>query len=482
MFFLFTGITLNMIRQPIIGTAIVIIGFAPIVYYLDRFLFPSLLIGPLSFAYLFHLFGYAIAPAWQYYVLGYFEASKDGFVLAQWGAVLGLSILVITFPIFYKIGSSLGKKEDLQVNPSERSKWEGFTFLLLGIMAITILTGFTSGILNRLSGGIAGSQLLSSFLNFLSPIILIVFFFLGYFAKTRGLAWLMIWLTVFLLYSIFSILDGSRGGVAYAALISALGIFYAGYPRYKLIFWGTLFLIIFIPLSGIVLEYRGNYSYQYDPTNLELRLDGFTNSMENFFEQISDNKELTEAFTGALMAKSVDRVFILTPNNIPYAKLDGIANIKYIFVPQVINSNRPAILDGNDLSILYGAANPGSKGAYMPTVGDGYRRFGWPGIVLLYLISSFIFAIFIGIAWKRRESRLWLAFLVFLLIQSLNLWTNTLMTNFYYLFWVFPRTLLTFSLLVYFHEFLIFLLSRRHRSINSFQAKYDRPWRFHSEE
>ena len=74
------GIILDYLGFRIQGGAVPILAICPLFLALDRELFPGLLLGPLSFTYLFHLLGYGLGPLWQVQVLGGFQETEAGFV------------------------------------------------------------------------------------------------------------------------------------------------------------------------------------------------------------------------------------------------------------------------------------------------------------------------------------------------------------------------------------------------------------------
>ena len=84
------GILLSTVGWKVDGPAIAVLALAPLMLAIDRRLFPGLLIGPISFMYLYQGLGYGLGPLWQIHVIGYLQAIEEGFVPAQWGAVVGL--------------------------------------------------------------------------------------------------------------------------------------------------------------------------------------------------------------------------------------------------------------------------------------------------------------------------------------------------------------------------------------------------------
>lgn len=65
-----------------------VLAFAFVYVRMDRTLTPDLIIGPSSFAFLFHAMGYSFGPLAQRYILGEEAFIEEGMILAQWGQFL----------------------------------------------------------------------------------------------------------------------------------------------------------------------------------------------------------------------------------------------------------------------------------------------------------------------------------------------------------------------------------------------------------
>lgn len=463
------GVILHYFNQPLEGAAVAVLGFAPLFYFLDRRLFKGFLIGPLIFSYLFHAFGYALGPLWQIYVIHRLDPILQGFVPAQWGGVLGLTTLALTFPVFFRFGQKyLGPRNPQTTDVEPQASWMGYSIVLLIAAGSTILLGFFSGVANRLAGDLISiplASLVSAFAN----VSFVAFFFLGYLAVRNRGVWWVIWGVTYLLFAIFYFLDGGRGAPVYAAIFSAIGWVWAGFSVRRVILWGLVALVVFVPFVGVVELYRDDYANLPDVVSLDMRISGLSQAVEQFGSQNTGSvAKATEAFARALTARTVDRIFLLTPQYIPFAGMDGINKVYYAFIPTIIKADRPVLLDGNDLAILFGAANPMTTGAYTPTVGDGYRRGGWFGIVLLYAFTALIYAVIAAVCWERRGHRVWMAMFVFLTFQSPGMWSTTLLSNFYFLLWLVPRNLIVFWLLRWVQTF--FQIVEPGRSANSVKS------------
>ena len=252
------GAILNEAGLRIEGGALAILGFAPLYLSLERQLFPGLFFGPLTFMYLYHVLGYGMGPLGEVYILGGLEYVEQGFVPAQWGGALGLAAFAFTFHIFFRAARHWFETHWPVAKPPLPDRgWSGYVILLTILQAAVLLYGLASGANNRLGGGQADTSLgLRSLLNALSSSQGVMFFFLGYLAARRGGGWRLFWLGSLAAYSAFIILDGSRGPVAFAMIFSAMGFAWAGVPWRRVLLVGGLAAIFFIPLSGVVLNYR----------------------------------------------------------------------------------------------------------------------------------------------------------------------------------------------------------------------------------
>lgn len=417
-----------------------ILSMAPLMLLLNIRLFPGFPIGPLTFMYLYHALGYAVGPLWQLYAFGYIaHLSPAGFVPAQWGGVLGLFMIALFFPRTFAWAERAfapgDKKAALQREPA---KWSNYALILVIAVLGSVIYGFLYGPGNRL-GGLTATIVAASLFSLTRPLHYPLFFFLGFQASQGKRIWQLTWVATWLLYAGFYVLDGGRGAAGYALIFSCIGYIYGGVSPRRVVIWGLLFAVPFVPLSQIVLDYRNQVTGNVG-TSIDARIDAFSSSLDQFgWVQEDDPYASTAAFARGITAGFVDGVFLLTPRVIPFAGFADIELIPYALTPILINPNRPDLNDGNRLAIVYGRALPGTTGSYMPTVGDGYRRFGWPGVAGLYALAAVTFAVPLAIAWSRRGQRHWMAFFVFLIFQSGSIWSITLITLATMALWVFLR-------------------------------------------
>jgi len=428
--------------------AIAITALAPVYYAVDRRLSKEMLIGPCLMAYIFHLFGYAIGPVGQILSSGHLAfpttAYEGGFVAAQWGAVLGLLTFPLTYWLFFRIAH---RNPALKVTREiDLRQFVRFT-TILAVFVIAILTfGFVSGAGNRLGGLGDVSILFASIYAAFQYTHQIVFFFLGYLAAKRGGIWPLVWTIAFAFYTLFFFLDGGRGVVAMAGLLSATGWVAGGMATKKVLLAVALGTIIFIPFAGVVNLYRNTNSGYV--SSLNERWSAFEQSMSDYSSDIeTGGQSVPNVFFQRTTTWYVDRVFVFVPSVIPFAGFETLENVIYVYTPKVINPDRPEIAEGDDLAIRYKAAAPGTTGSYMAAVGEGYRRFGWIGIPLWYGVLGAYFGTAAGIAWSKRNSLKWVAFFVFVTISASEAMISTVLWSCYVLLWVFPKYFLLFMIL-----------------------------------
>ena len=451
------GVFLSELDLPVDAGAVAVLGFAPLIVAMERRYFPGLLIGPILLMYLYHVLGYGLGPMWQLHVNGWmFNLYTEGLVQAQWGGVIGLLTFALVFPFVFNRVSRWTQPKDV-APASDQPKWAFYTLLLLALVGAGIIYGFRTGAYNRL-GGLTSGIGQDSLMSVVNPLHYALFFFLGYFATRPGLRWKTIWVTTFIAYSIFHFLDGGRGAAAFAMIFSGIGLVWGGVPRRAVLLAGLGGFLLIVPISGIVLEYRGQTSNA--GTDLEMRMERIISATEESSDTRSDSlASATAAFTRGVTVAFVDRVFLLTPSVIPFAGLDGLENAIYAITPSIINPNRPDLNDGNLLAIQYGAISP--RGNYMPAVGDGYRRGGWLGVALLYAFITTIFASAWAVTWQRIHKREWLAMFMFLIFQSGGFWSTTGLGALVLVLWTFPRTFLTFWLISRAQDILVELTALR---------------------
>src|SRR5262249_51113120 len=120
--------------------------------------------------------------------------------------------------------------------------------------------------------------------------------------------------------------------------------------------------------------------------------------------------------------------------------------------------------DGNEIANEYGVGHDGVRSwVYTPTVGEGYRRFGWMGIPLVYALLGAIFGFTTGLCWWRRKEREWAALFVFCFVKAPLAWSLTLISAAHYVAWDLPKFLVFFFILRKLQDVMAHLLARASR-------------------
>jgi hypothetical protein len=467
------GILLSYFGLPLEGAGIAILSLAPLLFNYDRQLMPQLFIGPCTFMYIFHALGYAIGPLGQRYIVGYLSVIEEGFVFAQWGGVIGILVFVLVYPRIFRIFFRK-KSHPLKNSNLTEGDWYIYGLLMLIVSVFILSFGFETGAGNRLLGMVDVPVTISSIYSAFQIVHQIMFLYLGYAAARHRKTWGIFWISILIAYSAFFFLEGGRGTVVTACLISGIGVVLGGVSRRKVLLVGLISALIFIPISGVVHDYRKYYAERIE--SISGRMTDFRDATNNFFQERGFRASATsDIFFQRITADSVDRVFLLVPRFIPFAGFEGIERVTYALIPRLVDPDRPNLMDGNELAIRFEASPEGTEGSYMPAVGDGYRRFGWTGVVLLYAFSAIIFGALIGLAWRLRERLEWSAMLIFLTIISAGIWSATLLSNFYTLFWVVPKYLIFFWLLRWVQMHLRGI-ARQHRYTMSARISSFSPW------
>ena len=437
------GFLLVVLQFEIVGGAVAVLGLAPLFVTLDRQTTPGLFPGCCTLGYLQHALGYAIGPLGYLAIDGRVTGKEQGaFALAQWGGVLALLVFAVCYyPVFRLVSGKKADRSKHQLQSRSEYQIRHFWMLLLPVSALIVVYGFASGVNNRLSPASSPSAISSTLFGSFSLIPQAMFFFLGY-AAAKSSRTFAIWVSLFATYSIANFLDGTRGASAWALLYSISGMYLGGVKVRRLLVPLCLYTAAFVPLANVLVSYRGAY---VGTNSLSDRWAGITTSFREFQTNWSHGDEKgVEKFLYGVTAHVVDRIFLLVPDSVPFAGFAGMENIGYSLIPRVVAPNRPDPDDPNGLAIQYGAANAGTTGSYVPAVGDGYRRFGWPGIVLLYAWLAAVWATWMGWSWRRKQRLHALSMAFILVIMAPGIWSTTLPMSFYLLLWIFPKYLAFF--------------------------------------
>lgn len=367
--------------------------------------------------------------------------------MAQWGAVLGLATYALVYGPVFRVVVRVRRGKGPRPAASTGSRWMGYT-VLLGATTLLLLLHTFGTVGGRIGGSPIGVStfslmLISSFWY----VQIVAFFFLGFVAVRRSGFTMLLAVVVYVAYAAFETLEGNRGPAVSALIMFANGAVWAGFSVRKAIVAVAASVVLFLSIGGVVDLYRSvTTRTQYD-AGLSARAAAFSDASDAIRSRAADGT--ANAYQAVIYAASaivVDQVMILTPDVIPYARFEDLSALFYIYVPKVFAPNRPEIDDGNLTAAKYGSYSPGSF-YYTPSVGEGYRRFGWLGIPIMYGLSALVFGTTLGLCWAKRHKRAWMALLAFLVTQAPGVWGFTLNYLFYFALFYVPKYYLYFLVL-----------------------------------
>lgn len=429
------------------GGAIAVLGMAPLMFHLDAMLMPELWFGPCSVYYLFHLGGYSIGPLGQLYLLGSINFDPQGFVPAQWGAAVGLAAFAVFYPLVFRKSLALvaAYRRSHQRRAKNAGSWETYSLILLGLGVAIYYLGFYFG-LTRLSYSEVSIGKGTIFNAFQSTGLASIF--LLAFCAGRGVrgSWWVWWLLGMGALTVFILLEGSRLTVLMAMILSAAGFHLGGVSKRRIFCAGLIAVALFVPASGIVKDYRD--SFRGRAMSFEDRMGEFQTSSQVFLTINRNLADVSRPLLERLPPEAVAAVFTQTPKPFPYAGFKDIERVLYVWIPQFLWPDRPPPMDHTKIAVEYGVASPGTvAGAFVPAVADGYRRFGWPGIVLLYAFIASCYGLVVGGIWTFRDHREALALLAVVSVSGLEVGMTTLLCTCYQMLFTFPKYLVFFWLL-----------------------------------
>jgi len=205
--------------------------------------------------------------------------------------------------------------------------------------------------------------------------------------------------------------------------------------------------VLVIPLIAVVVEYRSYpaYSAAYDEGFLP-RVEAFVTAGRNFFVGDTESPwSTTDFIIYGTTVFGVDQVILQTPRSIPYAGFEDLERAALIWTPMMLNPDKEGVQDANEVAGRYGLGTPGARSfVYMPTVGEGYRRFGWIGVPVVYFLAAVLYGGVAAVAWKRRGRPAWAAVLMFVVIGAGGAWSSTILSLLYQAGWVIPKFIVFF--------------------------------------
>lgn len=264
-----------------------------------------------------------------------------------------------------------------------------------------------------------------------------------------------------LLFAILSFLilasaTGTRSFIIYCFIYSGLGFFiFKTIPINKIKKILSLFLILTIIIIPTFQLARGSVSfYGTKSTDFVSRWSSLLETSTNL-TKIEPKKMAT--LTGAAMYGKINDAYIYknVPKNIQYDGFNNFESLLYIFIPKTIYPNKPNAYDGDEIARRYAPRIIGGL-ASISFNADLYRRFGVYGIML----GNFLFGLLLGLIVKKFFLNFYLKpdnfnFSCILLLYVFNNFSNTVLTNFWFLSYNIPKYLLFL--------YLLFLLTKQRK-------------------
>jgi hypothetical protein len=439
--FILVGASLSAAGAVIQGGAIAVLGAAAFVVLREAPLMPGWLIGPGAFFCIHHVSFYAFSPLVQLMLYGTTNHRVEGLVPAQWGAVLGLVTWALVYPVVFRLAAGakqMGKRRTVLKIKTHSWRFYGLSVFVLGTIIMVLQARTASRVGPHQQVSLAKNAVVAVFQY--TP--LVALFFMAYGAiRYRGGNWSLLWVVGGATYVGWMFLDGGRGLVVIAACFSLCGFRYAGVSLNKIVPISTIAVVLLIPVFGVVRMYRDTYGGSV--SSIADRMSGFREASTRYAQASGTVGDASRTFLERISDPTVDLVFIQTPSFVPYAGFNGLDKLAYVYIPQFVWPERPELLDGNHIAnVEYGAADPTASGTSLSVVADGYRRFGWLGIPILYTLIASCCGIIASMAWKRRDRPEWVSTLL-VLIMCLN-GENTIasmVSTLYFLLWTFPKYL-----------------------------------------
>ena len=185
-------------------------------------------------------------------------------------------------------------------------------------------------------------------------------------------------------YFLVAFVSGSRGIVIFPIIFIVVGYFFFRHLRWvKLDRIGFLMIIAFLPFIVFIDAYRNTDAYRETrSTDIIGRLGAVDDAlfrMSTLDEKTGIQKSSYFTLGAALLGKSDQLIYQMTPNFIPHAGFDNFVAIYYTFAPTYLFPGKPFLLDSNMILWRY-LDREDRVGRAISLPADGYRRFGWLGI------------------------------------------------------------------------------------------------------
>jgi hypothetical protein len=250
------------------------------------------------------------------------------------------------------------------------------------------------------------------------------------------------------IYFVLAFATGSRGFVLHPIVQMVSGYWMFGGSSKIIKRSISILIILALFLIPFMDAYRNTSAFYTSALSNPLeRLQAITEAKELF----SDSKRNSNNITGlALVGASDYIIYENTPSTVPYAGWENIEAILYIWVPNILYPSKPLLLDGDEIIVSYtGIKNDRSSGN-ISFYADMYRRFGWFGVFIGYIIFAIFYSRFIAFVFRMyyKQDALFGFLLILLCLTFLQyVPNNTLLTTFWIWLWDIPKYVLALMVL-----------------------------------
>ena len=249
---------------------------------------------------------------------------------------------------------------------------------------------------------------------------------------------------------------GTRSFIIYYFIYSIIGFLIfktISMKRLKNIM--SIFLVLTIIIIPTFQLARGSASFRStSTTNFSSRISSIAETSTTLLK--NKPSQLALFIGGTLYGKINDAsIYQNVPSKIPFDGFNNFESLLYIFIPKTFYPNKPSAYDGDAIARRYSQRTIGGL-ATISFNADLFRRFGIFGIIL----GNFIFGLIYGFIVKNFFLNFFIKpnnfnFSCILLLYIFNNFSNTVLTNFWYLLYNIPKYLI----LIYF----LFLFTKQRK-------------------
>ncbi len=449
-FFLFLAF-LGWIYSPNLALSIFIFAYVLLTYTIERRRLNALFLTPLTVLSIYGFLGLGLGSV---LMIADAEVKFEPLLfLMQVVYLLTFPFMMVIYPIINRHFPSFSlpdhSNSDSQsfYKPLKNIAWCFFIYAFFGLI-VGVITGSADRgdagdfiVENKI--GIWSIFIIFSRLNYIS-FILIPFLLRD---SKSGVKYIIYFLLT--IYFILAFATGSRGLILHpiVQMMSGYWMFGGSSKIIKrsiiILIASALFLIPFMD------AYRNTSAFNSSALSNPLeRLGAITDANELF----NDSKRTSNLFiTGlALVGASDYIIYENTPATVPYAGWENIDAVLYIWIPKILYPEKPLLLDGDDIAGSYTGIKHERSSANISFYADMYRRFGWFGVFIGYIIFAIFYSRVIAFIFRvyYKQDALFGFLLILLCLSFLQVVPHsTLLTTFWIWLWDIPKYILAFMVL-----------------------------------